>query len=112
MALRGIENHPDLWFEDGNVVLIAEYTGFRVFKGVLARYSEVFRDMFQIPQPIHPEESFDGCPVVHLAGDRAEEVAIVLDILFGGGHECVIIRSAEMSLIDILIMETERDVFR
>ncbi len=42
----------DPWFEDGNLVLIAEdRTGFRIHRGVLARQSEVFESMLSMPTP-------------------------------------------------------------
>ncbi|KAI0783916.1 hypothetical protein BC629DRAFT_532191 [Irpex lacteus] len=79
MALRGIENHPDLWFEDGNVVLIAEYTGFRCSRECSRGTRRSFETCSNTTTYL-PEESFDGCPVVCSAGGSAEEVAIVLDI--------------------------------
>ncbi|KAF7969601.1 hypothetical protein HWV62_26837 [Athelia sp. TMB] len=72
--------HSDIWFEDGNVVLQAERTQFRVYRGMLARNSSVFRDMFSIPQPAPSEESADGCAVVCLP-DAAQDVEIVLRAL-------------------------------
>ncbi|KAI0091069.1 hypothetical protein BDY19DRAFT_933534 [Irpex rosettiformis] len=86
MALEGITRHPNLWFEDGNVILIAEDIGFRVYRGVLARQSEVFRDTFQIPQPAAVENDLQDCAIVRLSDDSAEEIAIVLNILYNGGH--------------------------
>lgn len=73
----------DIWFEDGNVVLQAENTQFRVHRGVLTKSSEVFRDMFAIPQPA----TVDECPLVHLA-DTAEQVQWVLKALYGD-RKCV-----------------------
>ncbi len=92
MSLEGISKHPDLWFEDGNTILIAETTGFCVYRGVLARHSEVFRDMFQIPQPPTADGSPEGYRIVHLSDDGADEVAIVLELLFGLGDRYVITR--------------------
>lgn len=43
--------HPTLWLDDGNVVLVVENTGFRVHRGILSKHSDVFRDMFSVPQP-------------------------------------------------------------
>lgn len=80
--LADLTKSPNLWLEDGNVILVAENTGFRLYRGLLAKHSEVFRDMFQIPQPeAAAENTFEGCPVIHLADDGAEEVAAVLTIL-------------------------------
>lgn len=75
--------HTNLWFEDGNIVLVAQHTAFRVHRTVLAMHSNVFRDMFLIPQPATVDESIDGCPVVRMVEDSAEEVEIVLRILYG-----------------------------
>lgn len=89
MALKGITRHPDLWFDDGSVILIAEDTGFRVYRGVLARHSEVFRDTFQIPQSTAVDITEEYCLVVHLSDDSAEEITIMLNILFTSGHRYV-----------------------
>ena len=81
--------HPDLWFPDGNIILVAEGTGFKVYKGILASHSEVFRDMFALAQTglsvsVNGEESTHGAPIVPL-GDYANEVAHFLRPLFTGG---------------------------
>ncbi|KAJ3808681.1 hypothetical protein EV368DRAFT_84280 [Lentinula lateritia] len=41
----------DLWFSDGNLILETESSLFKVYSGLLARKSSVFRDMFTFPQP-------------------------------------------------------------
>ena len=86
MSLTGITRHPNLWYEDGTVILIVEKTGFRVYRGLLAQHSEVFHDMLSLPQPTTAvsDTLFEGCPVVRLTGDIAEEVAEVLKILHDG----------------------------
>ena len=55
----------DIWYEDGNIILVCESVGFRVFKGILSSQSEVFRDMFSVGNP-SADETFDGCAVVNL----------------------------------------------
>lgn len=35
----------DVWFDDGNVILQAESTLFKVYRGILAQNSSVFHDM-------------------------------------------------------------------
>ena len=45
-SLANLEHHPEFWFEDGNIILIAQHTGFRIFRGLLAVQSTVFADMF------------------------------------------------------------------
>lgn len=77
--------HLDLWFDDGSVILVAQTTGFRVHRGLLARHSEIFHDMFSMPQP--PEvETFEGCQVVCLSDDAAD-VATILGILYDCGQQ-------------------------
>ena len=57
----------DVWLDDGNIILVADdNVAFRVLKSVLARDSEVFRNMFTVSQPTE-NETFEGCPVVVLA---------------------------------------------
>lgn len=46
---QGMHKHETLWFEDGNIVIITGNIGFRVYRGVLARKSAVFRDLFNLP---------------------------------------------------------------
>ena len=55
----------EFWYEDGNVILIAQTVEFRVFKGILADVSPVFKDMLSLPQPADAETSH-GCAVVHV----------------------------------------------
>ncbi|PSR72331.1 hypothetical protein PHLCEN_2v11779 [Hermanssonia centrifuga] len=79
--------HEGLWFEDGNIILIAEETAFRVHRGVLSLHSEVFRNMFLVPQPSDVVEGGStmlglGCPFVRLH-DTPEDLAMFLSILYG-----------------------------
>ena len=87
MSLNGVKKHPHLWFDDGNVILIAEGTGFCVYRGVLARQSEVFRDTVEIPHPTAVGGDEMDIPVACLDDDNAEEVAIMLRVLFTSGHK-------------------------
>ncbi|KAH9887005.1 hypothetical protein C8Q73DRAFT_714271 [Cubamyces lactineus] len=41
----------DLWFEDGNVIVVAGDTEFRLFKGPLVAHSLVFEEMLSLPHP-------------------------------------------------------------
>jgi len=63
----------DVWFDDGNVILQAESTLFRVFRGILSSNSPVFADMFSVPQPSTSIEMFDSCPLIQIF-DSAEDV--------------------------------------
>ena len=69
-----------IWFEDGNVVLVAEdRVAFRVYRGILSMNSEVFSDMFASPQPPGSAE-WEGCPIVHLS-DTATDILHLLTAL-------------------------------
>lgn len=71
----------DVWLEDGNIVIQAEGKQFKVYRGVLAMHSSVFKDMFSIPQPPSSETpTVEGYPLVHVS-DSAEDVAVVLRAL-------------------------------
>ncbi|KDR67623.1 hypothetical protein GALMADRAFT_257849 [Galerina marginata CBS 339.88] len=85
-----LETHADdtgeirskYWFDDGNVVLQAEKTQFRVHRSMLAYHSNVFKDMFSLPQPEQPSEPcVDGCPVVEMS-DKAGDVEYVISIFY------------------------------
>ncbi|KAH8804131.1 hypothetical protein DL96DRAFT_1474693 [Flagelloscypha sp. PMI_526] len=61
------------WFEDGNLVLQSrDKIQFKVYKGLLARHSAVFKDMVSIPQPQHQKEMAEGCPLVFLTDSGAD----------------------------------------
>ena len=72
--------HGDPWLDDGNIILQAESTQFRVLRSILSASSSVFRDMFTVPQPAN-ENLVDGCPVVHVS-DTAQDLHHVLKALF------------------------------
>ncbi|KAK7017628.1 hypothetical protein R3P38DRAFT_1310626 [Favolaschia claudopus] len=68
----------DLWFPTDIIVIRTESKIFRVFSGVLAAKSSVFRDMIAFPQPPETEtENIDGHPVVRLH-DKPEDVEVFL----------------------------------
>ncbi|KAJ3004848.1 hypothetical protein NUW54_g4616 [Trametes sanguinea] len=51
-AADGLESQPDgeVWFEDGNLILIDRRVEFRVYKGPLVANSPVFEDLLSLPQ--------------------------------------------------------------
>jgi hypothetical protein len=71
-----IVRHPDFYLPDGSVVLILEGTALRIHQSVLARHSEVFNGMWDVPQP-SSYENYDGCPCVHLSDSLDDFVEIV-----------------------------------
>ncbi|PPR01139.1 hypothetical protein CVT26_016040 [Gymnopilus dilepis] len=74
------------WFEDGNIVLLTQEdpTAFRVHRGVLSRHSEVFNDMFGLPQAAVPDtELFEGCQVVWMY-DRPLDLSNLVKVIYDG----------------------------
>lgn len=66
------QSSDSLWFEDGNVVIMAGYSLFRVFRGLLASRSSVFKEIFSTPRPPTPDDMYDGCLLVRLPDEAAE----------------------------------------
>ncbi|KAH9916613.1 uncharacterized protein BXZ73DRAFT_53726 [Epithele typhae] len=57
----------DYWFEDGTIILVSQGFAFRVYRGMLAEHSSVFRSMLDIGQGTPTAaDTVDGCPVVTL----------------------------------------------
>jgi len=73
--------NQDMYFPDGNLVLVAENTAFRVYKGLLAKHSTVFADMLEIGAS-EEQDTIDGCPAVRLP-DKADEVLQLLRTIHG-----------------------------
>ncbi|KAH9912500.1 uncharacterized protein BXZ73DRAFT_107391 [Epithele typhae] len=72
----------EFWYSDGTVVLI-ESSGilaFKVYHGLLARFSHVFREMLAFPAP-STAPSLHGVPVVHLS-DSAHDLRHLLQVVF------------------------------
>lgn len=73
---------PELWFSDGSIVLQAENTLFKVYAGILSRASPVFKGMISMPQPdAEHVETYEGCPLVVMAGDDAKGMQSFLKAL-------------------------------
>ena len=89
----------DPWFEDGNIVLLVEddnqnpLRAFKVHRSVLARHSEVFQTMLDIPQPTPGTSSMiehiDDCPVVRMY-DHPNALSDLIKALYDG--VCVVQR--------------------
>ena len=63
-----LQKDAHVYLDDGNIVLVAGMTCFRVHRSLLAKYSPIFRDMFSLPQP-EDQEMYDGVPMVELQDD-------------------------------------------
>jgi len=82
----------DPWFDEGTIILSVEdddgnvLEAFKVHRDFLARHSEVFRDMFDIPRPtttLDPVEQISNCPVVRMH-DRPNELSYLIKALYDG----------------------------
>ncbi len=69
------------WFDDGNVVLQAEDTQFRVHRSHLALHSEIMKDCFSCPQP-GDAPTVEGCPLV-LLPDSATDIENLCALIYG-----------------------------
>ncbi|TFY80791.1 hypothetical protein EWM64_g3228 [Hericium alpestre] len=79
------KHHGQLYFADGNIVLIArtaadERVAFRVHQSVMARNSPIFADMLSLPLS-GAVESYDGVPFVRMP-DPAEDLERLLQVLY------------------------------
>ncbi|KAF9442651.1 hypothetical protein P691DRAFT_738740 [Macrolepiota fuliginosa MF-IS2] len=81
--------HSDLYLSDGNIILQVleddQCMHYRVHRSVLARSSNFFADMFNVPQPSDKDrvgEFVDGCPAVCLTGDTIGDWTIILNALY------------------------------
>lgn len=72
----------DVWFTDGNLILQAENSLFRIYGGIISARSSVFRDMLAFPPPAEGNATFEGCPIVEVydsAVDMTYFLRAVLD---------------------------------
>ena len=80
-----LERSTDVWFDDGNCVLQAENTVFKVYFGLLAKYSVYFQTMITLPQPDanaeEPQPMYENCPLIVLLGDSAKDTRYFLKAL-------------------------------
>lgn len=86
------------WLDDGNLILLAGKTEFRVLKSLLISSSDVFRDMcsFVPPESIdHP----DACPVVAVH-DAAEDLSHILRAVFDRSYVFSLMVSARADYYD------------
>lgn len=76
--------HPDIWFSDGNIALVAGDSYFTVHQGVLCRHSEFFAESIK---KIKVEDSqtrlIDGHLVLVL-NDQPKDLARFLIALYDG----------------------------
>jgi hypothetical protein len=75
------------WLDDGNVILLAESTMFKVHQSVLSKHSTMFRTMFSLPQPsMDVTNPSCGCPQVGLQ-DLAKDIEFMLRAFYGERYQ-------------------------
>ncbi|KAF7370305.1 BTB domain-containing protein [Mycena sanguinolenta] len=89
----------ETWLRDGNVVLQAANTQFRVHWSVLSLNSSVFRDIEGLPQPFG-EPTVDGCPVVKVEDDPADVDYLLKALLHS-------VRTLTSSLVDQKLLQLQ-----
>ena len=77
-----LSRNADFWFSDGSIVVIVEDTAFRIHKSVLSKHSEVFANLFTIPQPDDLNEVVEGCPTVRLVNDDLSDFTDLVKALY------------------------------
>ncbi len=84
----------EFWYSDGNIILVARDVEFRVYKGLLADHSSVFRDMFSLPQPLTDAPSSSAleestCPVVNLYDSPSDLRHVLRAYMPRGDSRCL-----------------------
>ena len=82
-----MKQDEEFWFDDGTVILVARDIEFRVYRGVLAGLSSVFKDLFaehhafrEVCMNIQGVPTFP-CPVVQVS-DSPEDLRHLLRACF------------------------------
>ena len=78
---EGLLHDGEYWLEDGNIVLVACDTAFRVYRGLLAAQSSVLAELFNSIPSSTGQNIYEGCPMVPLS-DSPEELRHFLRVLF------------------------------
>jgi len=77
--IEDIKKSSEYWFDDGNIILQAGTTVYRVHSSILIRHSKVFKHMFSTPKP-HGKQ-IDGCPVTVLT-DKEADIENMMSIFY------------------------------
>ncbi|KAI1787705.1 hypothetical protein LXA43DRAFT_683603 [Ganoderma leucocontextum] len=85
LPTSSIPKDDDVWLSDGSIVVVAaDKVAFRVHKSLLSLRSEIFRDLFSLPNvDAATAEVMDGCPVVRVS-DSPEDIRRLFLVLCCG----------------------------
>ncbi|PIL26161.1 hypothetical protein GSI_11916 [Ganoderma sinense ZZ0214-1] len=86
-ASQNLQRDEQLWYPDGNIILIAREIEFRLYQGPLMEHSRVFQDMLTMPQPppsdTQPSSAASpACVTIHL-DDSPEDLRHFLRVFVG-----------------------------
>ncbi|KAI0308662.1 hypothetical protein OF83DRAFT_1288888 [Amylostereum chailletii] len=89
---QGCQWHPDLWFEDGNVVLLAGDTSLKIYHGVLTLHSAVLEQrLIAASNASHPPTYARMMyPALHL-NKTAFDIGTMLDWMFNFYRACDVV---------------------
>ncbi|KAM5531292.1 hypothetical protein V8D89_015047 [Ganoderma adspersum] len=85
LRTSNLRKDDDVWLSDGSIVTAAvDNVAFRVHKSILARRSEIFNDLFSLPNADEATaETMEGCPVVRVS-DSSIDIRHLLRVLCCG----------------------------
>lgn len=108
-----LQRHTEHWYKDGSVILATDVHLFRIHKGILAKHSTFFNDMFEFPtgETLDVNECWEGVPVVRMVGDSDEEVDLVLRALYVGKFMSSLVGKS-LSLVTLLLIISTKYDFR
>ncbi|KAI0720786.1 hypothetical protein C8T65DRAFT_705656 [Cerioporus squamosus] len=78
------EHDEEFWMEDGNLVLLASKVAFKVYRGLLAKQSPVFCNMFSAADA-GTSNKLEGCPVVEMH-DSPEDLRHLLRAIYTASY--------------------------
>lgn len=74
----------DLWFKEGNIILVAHDLSFKVHSGILCRHSEVFSELLTDSAMSTLPERVEGCPILRVE-DKGSDLEELLAVMYDGG---------------------------
>ncbi|RPD55033.1 hypothetical protein L227DRAFT_657196 [Lentinus tigrinus ALCF2SS1-6] len=83
MFVSASPEDPDVWYPDGNLVIIAESTHFRTYTGTINKFSDNFLQLAEVTHAVGTGYAAEGCKVVRVT-DSAHDLRHVLRIIHEG----------------------------
>ena len=98
------DRHDELWFDDGDLVIIAGNVEFRVYREPIARHSSILSDVMSAQEPTRRTESDIAAPPyteIHLS-DSPEDVQYFLQAFVTGKTLWYVSSSVKVGTADIM----------